>query len=160
MLAVARGCPADQRLVTLGGAAQDLRAVVDLDGLQVVTNTAYGTGCSSSIAVAVAVLAPATDVVVPLLGGQPCVTTETVLRLLDGRGDAPFAVCRYDDGIGHPFAFGREVLPDLAHLHGDKAVWKLLEQNASSVVEVRVPGPIPLDVDTQEDYGRLLSSTT
>ena len=159
VLAVARACAADQRLVALGGAADDVRAAVDLDGFDVVVNPAYGTGCSSSIAAAVPGLATEIDVVVLLLGDQPGVTTDAVRRLLDGRGEAPLAVCRYDDGIGHPFAFGREVLPDLAGLHGDKAVWKLLEQRATEVVEVRVPGTIPLDVDTQEDYERLLSST-
>lgn len=159
VLAVARGCPADQRLVALGGAADDVRAAVDLDGFEVVVNQAYGTGCSSSISAAVPGLAPETDVVILLLGDQPGVTIDAVRLLLDGRGDAPLAVCRYDDGIGHPFAFGREVLPDLAQLHGDKAVWKLLEQRAADVVQVRVPGTIPLDVDTQEDYERLLSST-
>lgn len=155
-LAVARACPADQRLVALGGAADDVRAAVDLDGFEVVVNAAYGTGCSSSIAAAVPGFAPDTEVVVLLLGDQPGVTTDAVRRLLAGRGDAPLAVCRYDDGIGHPFAFGREVLPDLAQLHGDKAVWKLLEQRAADVVEVRIPGTIPLDVDTQQDYERLL----
>ena len=104
-------------------------------------------------------LHPDTDVLVLLLGDQPGVRAETVHRLLAGRGDAPLAVCRYDDGVGHPFAFGRQVLPDLLQLHGDKAVWKLLDQRAAEVVEVRVAGPVPLDVDTWEDYERLLSST-
>jgi molybdenum cofactor cytidylyltransferase len=67
-------------------------------------------------------------------------------------------VCRYDDGVGHPFAFGRSAFPALAGLHGDKAVWKLLDQRAAEVVEVRVPGPVPLDVDTEEDYQRVLAA--
>lgn len=113
---------------------------------------AYGTGCSSSIAAAVPELAPETDLVVLLLGDQPGVTTDAVRRLLGSRGEAPLAVCRYDDGIGHPFAFGREVPPAVAQLHDDKAVWKLLEQRAADVVEVRVAGTIPLEVDIQEDY--------
>ena len=46
-------------------------------------------------------------------------------------------MCRYDDGVGHPLAFARRLFPDLAALHGDKAVWKLLEQRADDVVEVR-----------------------
>lgn len=158
VLATARACAVDQRLVALGGAADDVRDQVDLSGFAVVENQAYGTGCSSSIAAAVPELAPTTEVVVLLLGDQPGVTVDAVHRLLAGRGDAPLAVCRYDDGIGHPFAFGRGVLPDLRALHGDKAVWKLLEQRASDVVEVLVPGPVPLDVDTHEDYQRLLDA--
>ena len=62
----------------------------------------------------------------------------SVRALLAGRGDAPLAVCRYDDGRGHPFAFARSVFGELAALHGDKGVWKLLDRG--SVVDVRVPG--------------------
>ena len=52
---------------------------------------------------------------------------------------------------------GRRLLPELAALHGDKAVWKLLEQRGADAVELRVPGPVPLDVDTDEDYRRVLA---
>jgi molybdenum cofactor cytidylyltransferase len=81
-----------------------------------------------------------------------------VRALLDGRGGAPLAVCAYDDGRGHPFAFGRPVFDDLRALHGDKAVWKLLDRRAADVVEVRVPGPVPRDVDTWEDYEAALAA--
>jgi len=136
-----------------------VRRLVDLRGVEVADNPAFGTGCSSSIAAAVPALHPDTDVLVLLLGDQPGVSAEAVRRLLAGRGDAPLAVCRYDDGVGHPFAFGRAVLPELLRLHGDKAVWKLLDQRSAEVTEVRTEGPVPLDVDTWEDYERLLSST-
>ena len=92
-----------------------------------------------------------------MLGDQPGVTAETVAALLAGRGDAPLAVCRYDDGRGHPIAFARSVFGDLAGLHGDKGVWKLLDQRAGDVTEVRVAGQIPLDVDTPEDYQAVLA---
>jgi molybdenum cofactor cytidylyltransferase len=93
-----------------------------------------------------------------MLGDQPGVTPATVEALLDGRGDAPLAVCRYDDGRGHPLAFDRSVFAQLADLHGDKGVWRLLDERAGEVVEVPVPGPIPLDVDTQEDYEAVLAT--
>ena len=158
VLDTARSCGFDQLVVALGGAAERVRAQVDLSGCEVVENTAYGTGCSSSIAAAVPTLAPGTETVVLLLGDQPDVRSDAVRRLLAGRGRAPLAVCRYNDGVGHPFAFGPDMLPDLAQLHGDKAVWRLLEQRHADVVEVEVPGLIPADVDTEEDYERLLAS--
>ncbi len=159
VLDTARSVGADQLVVALGGAGDEVRERVDLTGVEVADNPAFSTGCSSSIAAAVPALRPDTDVLVLLLGDQPGVSAETVHRLLAGRGDAPLAVCRYDDGVGHPFAFDRQVLPDLLRLHGDKAVWKLLDQRAAEVVEVRIDGLVPLDVDTWEDYERLLSST-
>jgi molybdenum cofactor cytidylyltransferase len=80
------------------------------------------------------------------------VTARTVRALLAGRGDAELAVCRYDDGRGHPIAFARSMFGALASLHGDKGVWRLLDQGGDDVVEVPIDGPIPLDVDTPEDY--------
>jgi molybdenum cofactor cytidylyltransferase len=41
---------------------------------------------------------------------------------------------------------------ELEAMHGDKAVWKLLDRHADEVAEVRVPGPVPRDVDTWADY--------
>ena len=157
VLGTARACPFDQRIVALGGAADDVRAAVSLDGFDVVVNDAYGSGCSSSIAAAMTALDPRCDVLVLLLGDQPGVTGAAVAALLDGRGGAPLAVCRYDDGRGHPFAFGRAAFAALGTLHGDKAVWKLLDRRAGAVAEGPVPGPVPLDVDTWADYEAVLA---
>ena len=158
VLDVARQCGFDELVVALGGSSDEVRSAVDLSGATVVENEAYGEGCSSSIAAALPALDPDCDVLVLMLGDQPGVRPETVRALLEGRGDAPLAVCRYDDGRGHPFAFSRAMFADLAGLHGDKAVWKLLDQRASDVREVTVAGPIPPDVDTWADYEALLDA--
>jgi molybdenum cofactor cytidylyltransferase len=158
VLDIARGCAFDQLLVALGGAADEVRRTVDLSGAQVVLNDAYGTGCSSSIAAALGALDPRCDVLVLLLGDQPGVAADTVAALLAGRRKAPLAVCRYDDGRGHPFAFGRAMFGELAELRGDKAVWKLLDRHPHAVADVRVPGPVPRDVDTWADYEAMLAA--
>jgi molybdenum cofactor cytidylyltransferase len=150
----ARACAFDQLVVAIGGAADEVRDAVDLSGADVVVNDAYGEGCSSSIAAALKVVRG--DVLVLMLGDQPGVTPETVAALLAGRGDAPLAVCRYENGRGHPIAFARDVFGDLANLHGDKGVWKLLDRGEPA--EVPIAGAIPLDVDTEEDYEAVLSA--
>jgi molybdenum cofactor cytidylyltransferase len=155
-LGTARACGFDQLLCAIGGSADAVRGAVDLSGVEVVVNERFGAGCSSSIAVAVAALDARAEVLVLLLGDQPGVTPATVGALLARRGDAPLAVCCYDDGRGHPFAFGRELFGDLGRLHGDKAVWRLLDERGDAVAEVAVPGPVPLDVDTWEDYRAVL----
>jgi molybdenum cofactor cytidylyltransferase len=152
VVGVARACAFDQLVVAIGGAADEVRERVDLSGTEVVVNDAYGEGCSSSIAAALAVVDPRCDVLVLLLGDQPGVTASTVTALLEGRGDAPLAVCRYEDGRGHPIAFARSVFDALADLHGDKGVWRLLDQAGDDVAEVPVAGAVPRDVDTPEDY--------
>ena len=157
-LGTARACGFDQLLCVLGGGAEAIREQVDLSGAEVVVNEDFGEGCSSSIAAALGAVDPRTDVLVLLLGDQPGVVPETVRRLLAVRGDAPLAVCRYDDGRGHPLAFGRAVFDDLRGLHGDKAVWRMLEQRPDDVAEVPVPGTVPLDVDTWEDYKAVVAA--
>lgn len=154
---VARACAFDQLVVAVGGHADDVRAGVDLSGAEVVVNDAYGAGCSSSIAAALGAVDPRCETLALLLGDQPGIVPDTVAALLAGRGDAPLAVCRYEDGRGHPLAFGRSVFGELATLHGDKGVWKLLDRRATDVVEVPRPGPIPRDVDTVEDYEAVLA---
>jgi molybdenum cofactor cytidylyltransferase len=160
VVGVARGCRFQQTIVAIGGSADDVREGVDLAGAEVVVNDEYGAGCSSSIAAALAAVDPRCDVLVLMLGDQPGVTADTVAALLAGRGDAPLAVCRYDDGPGHPIAFARSVFPALADLHGDKGVWRLLDQRAADVAAVPIAGPIPRDVDTPEDYRAVLEALT
>ncbi|MCB5273355.1 Nicotine blue oxidoreductase [Arthrobacter sp. SO5] len=173
VLATARDCGFEQTILALGGAAAEVQSTADTSGCDIVVNPDFGEGCSSSIATGLAVLHPDTDAVVLLLGDQPGVRAATVRALLSallaerkpgspeqGSGDRPgpgIAVCRYDDGLGHPIAFAREFLPGLSVLHGDKAVWKLLEQRADDVVELAVAGPVPLDVDTEEDYRQVMA---
>jgi len=158
VVGVARACPLHQLIVAIGGSAGDVRASVDLTGADVVVNDAYGAGCSSSIAAALHVVDSRCDVLVLMLGDQPGVTADTVSVLLAGRGDAPLALCRYDDGPGHPIAFARAVFPALAELHGDRGVWRLLDQRAEDVTPVPVAGRVPLDVDTPEDYRAALAA--
>jgi molybdenum cofactor cytidylyltransferase len=150
-LDTARACRFDQLLCAVNGPLPG----VDFTAVEVVENPHYGEGCSSSIAAALTAVDPRSDVLVLLLGDQPEVRTETVAALLSGRGDARFAVCRYEDGRGHPFAFGRDAFGELAGMHGDKATWKLLDVHADEVVEVPIAGPVPIDVDTWADYEAL-----
>jgi molybdenum cofactor cytidylyltransferase len=154
-LATARRCRFAQLLVAIGGSADEVRARVDLSGAEVVVNDGYGAGCSSSIAAAMAALDARADLLILLLGDQPGVTPDTVAGLLAGRGDAALSVCRYDDGLGHPFCFSRDLFATLGGLRGDKAVWKLVAAGGDAVAKVPVAGPVPIDVDTWADYEAL-----
>ena len=157
-IAMARECEFDQIVVAIGGAAPEVRTHVDLAGVDVVDNVAYTTGCSSSIVAALGVVDPAATGFVLLLGDQPGIRPETVRAVIDAGAGAPIVVCGYDDGRGHPFWFRRDTFGDLAALHGDKGVWRLIESGRHAVREVPVPGTVPIDVDTEQDYERLLAA--
>ncbi len=157
VLDVARSCPFAQRVLTLGGSADEVRAAVDTSGFEVVVNEEYTTGCSSSIALALEAVRKDVHGIVLLLGDQPEVRQETIAALIAGRGNAPIAVTRYENGIGHPFALSRATFPALSALHGDRGVWKLIERLGSAVARVRVEGRMPRDVDNEDDYRALLA---
>lgn len=161
-LDMARTCEFDQLLVVIGGAADEVRASVDMRGCTVVENLDHGAGCSSSIATSLSEIDGRADGLVLLLGDQPEIDPGSVAELVvvaTGAG-APLGVCRYIDGRGHPFWFDRSLFGELTDLHGDKAVWKLIESGRWPVTEVGVEGSVPLDVDTWDDYERLLESAT
>jgi molybdenum cofactor cytidylyltransferase len=157
-LDMARSCDFEQLLVTVGGASAELRDRVDFRDCHVVENEQYASGCSSSVGVALGVVDDRSEGIILLLGDQPEVTTGAVKRLREAAGSSLLGVCRYDDGVGHPFWFRRQVFDDLRALHGDKGVWRLLESGRYPVREVEVAGNIPLDVDTWEDYQALLAA--
>jgi molybdenum cofactor cytidylyltransferase len=157
VLATARACDFDQLLCVVGAVATEIRERVDLSSATVVENQSFGEGCSSSIAAALTAVDTETDVLVLMLGDQPGVTATTIQMLVENRGDATLAACAYEDGRGHPLAFARALFGELATLHGDKGVWKLLDRHAADVVDVPIAGAVPRDVDTDEDYRAVLS---
>jgi len=155
-LSAARACGFDQLLVTLGAASAQVRSTVDLGNAEVVENPEYSTGCSSSIAAALRSVDSRADGLVLLLGDQPGIKPSDVARLTaDVKGS--MAVCRYDDGLGHPMWFRRDMFTELSQLHGDRAVWRLLHSGRYEIREVPVEGAVPVDVDTWQDYEALLA---
>jgi molybdenum cofactor cytidylyltransferase len=157
-LETARATGFDQLIVALGGSSAQVRRKVDLSGADVVENPGFGQGCSSSIAAGLSAMDPRSELMVLMLGDQPGVTPASVRALIAGCDErTALAACLYDDGRGHPLAFGRALFGDLRELHGDKAVWKLMDRRSDQVIDVRVPGRIPRDVDTRGDYDAVLA---
>ncbi|CAN5891227.1 NTP transferase domain-containing protein [soil metagenome] len=149
----------DRIVVVLGRASEELRATVDFGRAEVVENTAYGTGCASSLLAGLDAAGEDCLAIALLLGDQPGVRAEFIDHVVaTWRRERPWAtVSSYLGGLGHPFAFGREAFGDLRRLHGDKAVWKLIETHPERVSRVEIEGPLPPDVDTPEDYDLALA---
>jgi molybdenum cofactor cytidylyltransferase len=160
-LDAARVCGFDQILVALGGASDRVQSTVDLTDVEVVENEHFTNGCSSSIVAALPFIDERAEALVLLLGDQPEVRPSAVDALRDTceSSVASIGVCHYEDGRGHPFWFARSTFGALDGLHGDKAVWKLLESGRWPVCDVAIDAEIPLDVDTWDDYQRLLESS-
>ena len=146
-----------QTVVTMGGAAPEVREQVDLSKVELVDSVHHTDGCSSSIVSALSAVDSDAAGFFLFLGDQPDVSQAAVDALAEAAADTEIAVVDYRNGTGHPFWFARSVFPALGDLHGDKAVWKLLESGRFTAAHVAVDEDVPLDVDTWEDYERLLA---
>ncbi len=144
----------DRVVVVLGRASGELRASVDFGRAVVVENTAYGTGCASSLLAGMDAAGEDCEALVLLLGDQPGVRAGFIDAVLsEWSSSRPWgSVTAYGGGLGHPFVFAREAFEELRGLHGDKAVWKLIEAYPRRVHRVEIGAPLPPDVDTPEDY--------
>ncbi|WP_433565892.1 nucleotidyltransferase family protein [Nocardia sp. CA-151230] len=159
-LDMVRSCAFDQIIVTLGGAAAAVAQQVDLTGVEVVLAESFASGCSSSLRSALNLVHPRAAGIVLMLGDQPGLSAATVERLIAEGTSAAITVCRYRDGVGHPFWLSRSIFGELARLRGDKAVWKIIESGRVPVSQLDVDAPVPLDVDTWDDYQRLRAATS
>jgi molybdenum cofactor cytidylyltransferase len=161
-LTAARAAGFEQVVVALGGAADEVQAGVDLGDLDVVVNPDFGDGCATSIRSGLDHVHPAMRGLVLLLGDQPGVSPDAIASLVERSRDHAVGACAYDDGrtveLGHPLWFHRSMFETLRGLHGDKAVWSLVDAD-DDVVHVPVPGPVPRDVDTWDDYQALLAES-
>jgi molybdenum cofactor cytidylyltransferase len=144
----------DRVVLVLGRESGEVASSLPTTRAEVVTNEAYGTGCASSLLAGLDAAGDC-DGMLLLLGDMPGVDAAVIDRVLEAlAARSPWAaVTRYRDGIGHPFYFSAAAFPELRVLHGDKAVWKIVDREPEGrVVRIDIDAPLPLDVDTWDDY--------
>jgi molybdenum cofactor cytidylyltransferase len=146
----------DRVVVVLGGAADDVAARLAPERAAVVRNDAYGTGCASSLLAGLDAAGSDASGIVLLLGDMPGVDAAIVDMVSEAWRQPPTwaAVTEYDGGaLGHPLVFSAGAFPTLRTLHGDKAVWKIVDAEPEDrMARIRIPRPLPRDVDTWDDY--------
>ena len=131
-----------------------------LDGLDVrfVTNPMPEDGQGTSIAAGVKALAAHADAVVVALGDQPRLPEGLVhdlLRLFKSSG-LPIAAPVYRGVQGTPVVFAAAAFDELRALGGDAGARAVVRKDPRRVAQLAVDADMPLDVDTPEDYARLV----
>jgi molybdenum cofactor cytidylyltransferase len=128
------------------------------DSARVVHNAEASLGNMSSLIVGMDAV-PDADCIVVLLADMPLVSPEAINRLhveMHTSGRSAGWV-EYTDGKGHPVALGASSYAAVRRLRGRKALWPFLESlSTDAVVRVVVEGPKPIDVNTADDYERLM----
>lgn len=146
----------DAVVVVIGPDAPEVAAEARRFPVRVAVNPAAGSDMAASLQVGLAALSPATTHVVVALCDHPLVAAETVATLLEEQQAHPAAVVipTCAGRKGHPVLLPRQLLEELRHF---PTLRDLLQAHAAVVRHVEVVDEaVLLDMDTPEDYARLL----
>jgi len=147
-------------LVVLGAEAERTRTALDGLPVDVVHNPRWADGVGTSIAVGIATaVARGVSAAVLALADQAAVTGATIDRLLAARAECGRAIVasRYAGTVGVPAYFAAAVFPQLLRLEPDQGCKQLILAAGEHAAHVDCP-EAELDVDTEQDYRRLLAA--
>lgn len=144
-------------IVVAGAEAGAVRAALAGLPVQVVENTDWQAGQSTSLRAGLAALPQDIGAAVFLLGDQPFVNSGVVQALVKRHSQtlAPVVAPHAAGRRANPVLFDRVTFPDLLDLQGDTGGRAVLDRYAVESVEWKDPRLV-LDIDTPEDYRRLL----
>jgi len=148
----------DQVIVVVGALGEEVKdALVDLDvGIQ--DNPDWKLGQSTSVRAGLSALPPGTGAVLFLLADQPNIPVTLIQALIEKHAEtlAPIIAPLIDDQRGNPVLFDRQTFKDLSSIQGDSGGRQLYSQYPVTWVEWH-DGAVLHDIDTDEDYQRLLA---
>lgn len=163
VVAAANASSLDEVVVVLGGSAEEVRKGVRLGRARVVENPDHAQGLASSIRAGLAALDKGVDRVMVILGDQPAVSARLFDRLLGLQASSglPSAALRFGDLLHPPVVIDRSLFGELASLEGDVGCRAVIRGRPELVAALpaRTRRNHPIDIDTAEDYERLLGDS-
>ncbi|MFH1418920.1 MAG: nucleotidyltransferase family protein [Planctomycetota bacterium] len=101
-----------------------------------------------------------TDGIMVLLADQPQVTGGTITTCVETyrlpKSPPGILIATYQGHRDHPTIFSWKLIREVADWPPDRKLNELAQQHADAVRELRITtGPLPIDVNTPEDYDRL-----
>ncbi len=151
----------DEVVVVLGYAAKEIRTNSDFGRANVVINTDYAQGLSTSLRAGIDAVDPKAKAAVVALGDQPLISVRTIDQLVHKylETGGPIVAPFFQRRRGNPVLFDKSLFSELRNIHGDTGAKASLERHADKVVKVQVDDiGVLFDIDTQDDYGRLLKT--
>ncbi len=146
-------------IVILGAYAEQIRPVISQYPIQILENTRWNEGMSSSIQVGIQALDKASekpDAVVVTLCDQPFISTQLVNQLVETyfTTEKPIIASEYAGTLGVPTLFSSSFFPNLMDLKGAAGAKKIIEKYSDRVFSIPfLEGTV--DIDTPEEYNQL-----
>lgn len=147
-------------VVVLGSNAGLLGKEIEDSKAIIVINEAWEEGMASSIRTGLRKMLemePAINTVIIMVCDQPYISVKLLQDLIAEhiKTGKPIVASNYKNNLGTPVLFHTSIFSELMQLKGDTGAKKILKNHPEWVVAIDFPmGEI--DIDTEEDYNKLL----
>ena len=147
-------------VVILGANADKIEPQINQLPVQIVKNTDWNEGISSSIRCGITYIKeqfPSINGIVFLTCDQPFISVAIIEELIDAYNltKKPIIASKYGNTIGIPALFYRSFFSELMQLEGDRGAKKIINKYQEQVYEIDFPRG-EIDLDTFENYQQLI----
>jgi molybdenum cofactor cytidylyltransferase len=148
----------EEVIIVVGANGVKIRKSLDDLEVKYVENPDWQLGQSTSLQAGLAVLSAKTGAVIFLLADQPQITPTLIRTLIEKHATtlAPIIAPLVDGKRGNPVLFDRIVFDELMRIQGDTGGRELFSRHAVEWLEWQ-DASVLLDIDTEDDYQRLLN---
>jgi CTP:molybdopterin cytidylyltransferase MocA len=151
----------DAVVVVLGAAADEIQPRVDFGRAGILFNPNHAAGMASSLRAGLTSMSDGVDRIMVMLGDQPDLDASLLDRLLalQETSGLPAAALSFKGLLHPPVVLKRELWGDLMTLEGDVGCRAVIRARPELVARLPVERDLkhPVDVDTPEDYARILA---
>jgi len=147
-------------IVVLGAYVEQIKPELMPKAVQVVENSQWQEGMSSSIRAGISRLLKTNsklDAVIISLADQPLVSPQIFNQLIQSYQETQKVIIasKYNETTGVPALFSNALFPELMQLQGDKGAKALIQKHIDTGVILLIP-EAAIDIDTPDDYKQLL----
>jgi molybdenum cofactor cytidylyltransferase len=149
-------------IVVLGANAETLRLEIEEFDVEIAENLDWENGMGTSIKIGLEKLLemqPDISGAILTVCDQPFVSANLINRLVKNflENNVPVVACSYDNTIGVPALFSRELFSELADLDSEGGAKKIIYKYKENMIEIPFQSGMT-DIDTEDDYLKLLNS--
>lgn len=151
----------NEQVIVLG---EDMGKIIEairpkLGKIKIALNVAPEKGIASSVQTGIIVLSDIDGIFV-VLGDQPILDSDvlkTMIETMEKNQNAQIITPIYNGKKGHPQLFRKSLLGELMSLKDNQTVQDIIQVHSEKLVTVEAPEWSTLNMDTPEDYTRILS---